>query len=243
MHTAPSDVVLPDGTNLRVRRIRPEDRDRLEQGWEGLSADSRYMRFQHVVEHLSDEQLRRFTEVDHRDHVAWIALDTDHPEVPGAGVGRYIRLSDEPTVAEAALTVADEYQGRGIGTLLLSVLVEDALDNGVEVFRNYILEENESMLGLFDGLGATCAPEGDGVLRVDLPLPDDVADLPQTPVGRTMRQVRMAGHLAMQPPVWIRDHDDGAGDADRPARQDEDRSTPGSGSLRDWLDDVLDDVE
>lgn len=244
-------VVLRDGTRVEVRRIRPEDRERLAEGWDELSKESRYMRFQQVVKHLSDEQLRYFTEVDHQDHIAWVAIDEDQPDVPGAGVARFIRIADEPTIAEAAITVADEYQGRGLGTVLLGQLVADARSKGVETFRNYVLAENEAMLGVFRDLGADFATEPHGVVRVDLALPDDPDDLPGTPAGRTLRQVGQASRLALDPPLWIRDHDADAEDGVAPDRaaadEDADRVREGlrqreGGPLRDWLDDVLDDV-
>jgi hypothetical protein len=52
------------------------------------------------VTQLSEDQLRHLTEIDYRDHMAWVALDPTEPEVPGIGVARYMRLAAEPMVAE-----------------------------------------------------------------------------------------------------------------------------------------------
>jgi RimJ/RimL family protein N-acetyltransferase len=189
-------IVLRDGTRALIRPIRSDDKDRLVSGFERLSPRSRYMRFHMHIDELSPEQLRYLTEVDGRDHVAWVALNEGDPDQPGMGVARYVRVSDEPDIAEAAITVVDDYQGRGLGTVLLGVLAATARENGVTTFRNYVLAENEAMIGLLDELGAVLVPEGDGVHRLDLPIPEDPDDLPDTSAGRTLRAAA-AGRLRM----------------------------------------------
>ena len=93
----------------------------------------------------------------------------------------------EPEVAEAAITVLDHYQGRGLGTVLLGFLARSARENGIKVFRNYVLSDNVAMLELFDQLGAGRELEGGGVYRVDVPIPEDPDDLPDTPAGRVLK--------------------------------------------------------
>lgn len=188
----PIEVTLRDGSRAWLRPIARGDGERLRQGLQRLSIRSRYLRFHTPIRELSDEQVRYLTEVDHRDHVAWVALDPDHPERPGMGVARYIRL-DEPHVAEAAVTVADEYQGLGLGTVLLGVIGRVAAANGVTVLRNYVLDVNEEMLGLFDELGGTRRREPGGAWCVDLPVPDDPDELPDSPAGRALRALA-GGH-------------------------------------------------
>ena len=175
---------LRDGTPVLLRQVRPEDRDRLAEGLRQLSSTSRYLRFHADVSELSDEQLDYLTNVDHVDHEAIVAVDLDQPEVPGVGVARYIRDAYERHVAEAAVTVADEYQGQGAGTILLGALAARARQHGVEVFRNFVLASNESMLAVFDELGATREPEAGGIWRVDLPVPTRGSDLPASPAGK-----------------------------------------------------------
>ena len=226
-------AVLRDGTRVLLRPIRPEDKDRIRRGLDLLSPRSRYLRFQHVVDRLSEDQLRYLTEVDHHDHEAWVALDEDEPAAPGMGVARYVRLAEDPTVAEAALTVLDDYQGRGLGTLLLAVIGERAIRNGVRTFRNYVLAENRSMLDVFEQLGATVRAEPYGLMVVDLPLPRRVEDLPDTPAGRAMRQLAGRARMGQSPPMWMDDHSDP--DDARPAAGAE------RGDLRDWLDTMFDD--
>ena len=96
---------------MLIRPIRPDDKDLLRRGMERLSEESRFRRFMRPVSELTDEQLAYFTEIDYRDHFAWAAVRADRLD-EGLGVARYVRLEGEPTVAEAAVTVADEYQAR-----------------------------------------------------------------------------------------------------------------------------------
>lgn len=196
MPTEALHVILDDGTRVLVRRIRPDDRDRLQRGLQLLSPRSRYMRFHTAVDHLSERQLDYLTEVDHEDHAAWVALDEDRPDHPGIGVARYVRMENEPNIAEAAVTVVDGYQGRGLGTVLLGVLGRSALRNGIRTFRNYVLAENAAMLGLLDEIGATRRPGVEGVEYVDVPIVADPDELPDTPAGHILRAVA-AGRLRM----------------------------------------------
>lgn len=199
-------TTLRDGTPVLLRQIRVEDRDRLAEGLRRLSPASRYLRFHAAVGALSERQLRYLTDVDHVDHEALVALDLDAPEVPGVGVARYIRDPYERHVAEAAVTVADEYHGRGAGTLLLGALSARAREHGVEVFRNYVLASNQAMLDVFDGLGAARERESDRLWRVDLALPQHEHDLPDSPAGRAFLAAAKDGHRlsSLFPPIWPR---------------------------------------
>lgn len=181
-------LTLRDGTCILVRPILPVDKDRLREGFARLSQASRYRRFMTSMEALSDRQLRYFTEIDYSDHMAWVAIDPDHLAHPGLGVARYIRLAEDPTTAEAAVTVLDEQQGRGIGTILLEVLAESARGHGIRRFRGYVLAENTPMIDILAGLGATVALEG-ALLRVDVPIPESPEGLPDTPTGRVFKSL------------------------------------------------------
>lgn len=199
-------VHLRDGTRCLIRPIRPDDKERLQRGLALLSPHARYLRFNAHVDRLTREQLRYLTEIDYDDHMAWVALDEDDPDGPGMGVARYIRLKEDPTVAEAAITVIDRYQGRGLGTVLLAFLGRSARDAGVRTFRNYVVAGNAAMLELFEQLGAVLEPVGGGLLRVDYPIPDDPDELPDTPAGRVMRRVATApSFFGFSPPIWIDD--------------------------------------
>lgn len=199
-------VALRDGTRVLVRQIRPEDRDRLAAGFEQLSPASRYLRFHSAIDHLSAGHLDYLTVVDHVDHEAVVAIDLERPDAPGIGVARYVREPYEHDVAEAAITVADEYQGQGAGTLLLGALTDRAESNGIRVFRNYVLDGNHTMLEVFDHLGGVRSRENDNLWRVDLPLPSSLDELPDSAAGKAfLAAARGQRHLvSLFPPIWSR---------------------------------------
>ncbi|MGH2726728.1 MAG: GNAT family N-acetyltransferase, partial [Actinomycetota bacterium] len=89
---------------------------------------------------------------------------------PGVGVARYVRLRDEPDVAEPAVTVIDEYQGRGLGTMMMDVLARDAVAHGIRRFRAYVLVDNQPIIKILRRFGASMKVEEPGVLRADIDL-------------------------------------------------------------------------
>lgn len=185
----PGEFRLRDGTNVRVRPIQPEDRDRLRVGLHQLSAASRYHRFLAAVSELSEEQLRALTEIDHVNHIAWIALDPVRPGEPAVAVARCIRLPEDPSMAEVAVTVLDAYQRRGLGTLLLGILSRSAAAQGIRTFRAYVDVENDAMLRIFRDLGAKVGRADGGVCQLDIPVPADPETLPDTHTGRVFKAV------------------------------------------------------
>jgi GNAT superfamily N-acetyltransferase len=193
----PRVVELPNGTSVTLRPIAADDKEALERGFEALSERSRYRRFFSALTHLSDRQLAYFTEVDYVDHFAWVALLGDSTAAPGVGVARYIRLKNDPTAADIAVAVLDDYQGQGIGSLLLEALVVVALENGIERFVGHVLAENEPMKALLRGFGAALTRDEPGVYAIDLALPDAVGGLRSTPMWDVLRG---AARLAGEPP-------------------------------------------
>ncbi len=179
-------TTLREGTPVLIRPIRPDDKPLLADGFSRLSEESRVRRFLAPVAQLSDAMLAYLTELDGVDHFAWMAVHADHPDL-GLGVARYVRMMDEPTVAEAAITVVDEYQGRGLGTVLLGLLAARARDNGITSFRAYVLEENAPMLDLLEDLGSTAQHDSPGVLSMDVRLDPD--QVPDSTAGRVLRAV------------------------------------------------------
>lgn len=241
------EAVLRDGSRVMLRAIRPEDKERLQRGFELLSRRSRYLRFHADLEQLTPQQLAYLTEVDHEDHEAWIALDPADPGSPGMGVARYVRLSEEPHIAEAAVTVLDQHQGKGLGTLLLRTLAEQARMHGVEVFRSYVLAENAVMLETLEALGGEPTGVEADVVEVDLAL-GDVEGLSESPVGRVFRAVasRVGPALSLLlPPLWRdarRAPERATGDhtaTEHDRVRDVEVGEPGSPDLDDWADQVL----
>ena len=146
-----SAVALRDGSSVLIRPGRPEDRELLLAGFERLGPESRYERFLAPMAELTDDIVTYLTDVDHHDHEALAAIDAETGD--GVGVARFVRSADRPDTAEAALTVIDDWQGRGVGTLLLDRLAERAKAEGITHFTALLLAENREMLELLDGLG------------------------------------------------------------------------------------------
>src|SRR5216683_930913 len=111
--------ILRDGSWVAIRPVRPEDGPLLTDGFARLSARSRRSRFFTGKVRLSEAEVRYLTNIDHHDHEALCAVSRDGR---GVGVARYIRDRDETASAEVAVTVVDEWQGRGLGGKLLALL-------------------------------------------------------------------------------------------------------------------------
>jgi RimJ/RimL family protein N-acetyltransferase len=172
------ELELHDGSWVCLRAIKPEDRDALARGFERLSEDSRYRRFLTPMERLSDSQLDYLTQIDHRDHEAVVALDL---ATPGelVGVGRYVRDPEHPDHAEAAVTVADDWQGRGLGTALTRVLGGRAAEEGISHFTALLLADNDAMAALLEDMGPVQVTDSEGdTVEVDVPLAPDVTGDP-----------------------------------------------------------------
>jgi GNAT superfamily N-acetyltransferase len=157
-------VRLQDGTPILVRNLRPGDAEELLRGFARLSAGSRRFRFLSPLHKLSPKQVHELTDVDQHDHVAIAARDESRPDHPGIGVARFVRLEQDPEVAEFAITVIDDYQRRGLGTLLLKAL-------RVRTLRGFLLADNLAMLQLLRKFGATMVRAWDNTLRADLIVP------------------------------------------------------------------------
>lgn len=146
----PLQAWLRDGTPVRLRLMDARDRERLREGFDHLSAESRYRRFFTPVPRLTEGMLRRLTETDGRDHVAIGAERGGLAFGPRAGLGvaRFIRSKESPDTAEFAIAIIDEMQGKGLGRLLMQVLCWVARDRGVRRLRGHVLPENAAMKNL-----------------------------------------------------------------------------------------------
>jgi GNAT superfamily N-acetyltransferase len=173
-------VVLPDGTPLLVRPILPDDKPLLLRAFDRLSPESRYARFFSPMPRLSAPLLDYFTEVDYDAHFAWVALTTEAGENVGVGVARYVRLAEDASAAEAAVTVIDAYQRRGIGALLLDALAREASEHGIRRLEGLVLVGNDSMLAVLRRAGARLWRDQPGTVRFEIDLPDRSGDLRST---------------------------------------------------------------
>jgi GNAT superfamily N-acetyltransferase len=163
-------VRIRDGTEVVVRPIEPGDADALREGFERLSFESRYARFLSPMEHMSPAMVRYFTEVDHHDHEALVAVDPDEDRM--VAVARYVRERDDVEVAEAAVTVADDWHGRGLGTAMLHELAERARDEGVKRFTAYVLARNDDVIDMLFRMGpARVVDRQNGAVQIEAELP------------------------------------------------------------------------
>ena len=134
---------------LQARPIRPDDKPALSAGLDRLSPNSVYNRFLSPKPSFSAAELRYLTEVDGHDHVALVIDDPDRPgEV--IAVGRWVRLADDREAAEIAITVADCWQRRGIGSQLAQELGEQARTRGIRRFTATMSAQNTAALRLLE---------------------------------------------------------------------------------------------
>jgi RimJ/RimL family protein N-acetyltransferase len=147
--------VLADGTRLHVRRLTPDDEPLLHDAFSRMSERSVYFRFFSPLKRLSDDLAHRLAATDGQQRFALCA--TTHRLSPGhreqiVGVARYDRVPGTD-VAEVAVAVVDDFQRRGLGAQLLSMLVAVAREHGIRTFTLIVLPENQSMLRLLRRLG------------------------------------------------------------------------------------------
>jgi RimJ/RimL family protein N-acetyltransferase len=161
-------VVLRDGSTVLIRPVRSADAPLLADGFARLSARSRQLRFLTPKTELSPAELRYFTDVDHHDHEALGALD--HPDGRGVGIARYIRDADDPQAAEIAVTIVDDWQGRGLGTELVAQLSERARSAGIRRFTALVAADNPAMAGLLRNVRADLVRRERGALHYEITL-------------------------------------------------------------------------
>ncbi len=159
------DVVLRDGSTVRVRAVLPGDRGELERFLHGLSQESRVLRFFSPIKDLS-WAAQRFVDVDYHDRHSLVALRGDAGEIVGHG---YYALEKQGT-AEVALTVADSVQGMGLGTILLGHLASAASAAGITTFTAEVMPDNHRMLTVFRESGFPISVRSSfGVMQVTFP--------------------------------------------------------------------------
>lgn len=146
---------LPDGTRIRVRPSLPDGGAILQAALRALSPQSRYQRFLSPKDDLTPAELDYLTRTDGVRHLALAAvpLDADGTEQNPIGVARWIREAEGGDVAEVAVTVADAWQRRGVGTLLFRALAQRAQAVGVRRWRAVFLADNRGARRLLESVG------------------------------------------------------------------------------------------
>ena len=185
-NTRPVVVTLRDGARLHIRPILPTDRGKLADTQPGFSRESHYKRF-FSAPPLSDKVVQYLVDVDYGDHFAWVALAADDAGEPGVASARYIRERAAHDTAEVAFSVIDDYQGRGLGTLLLGALGVAAAENGIRHFRARVLAENEPMRAILRRAGGRLDFAEPGVLETVVPIPTFGDGLPNLATANALR--------------------------------------------------------
>lgn len=188
-------IELNEERRVLARPIRSTDREALLASFDAMSVRSRYQRFFTPMKALPEAVLDKLVDIDHETHLAWAIADPDaSSDLDDGGlpiaVGRIILDDDDPTYAEAALSVIDDYQRRGIGGFLVDLLTSTASQVGVTMLRFEVLKENRGVRQLLAGRGAS--PKlvaGDNtVLHYLLPVPTvDHVDVPAGSIYELLR--------------------------------------------------------
>ncbi len=156
IHPYPADLEthfqLPDGTNVTIRPIRPEDAEIEAEFIRNLSGEAKYFRFMHAVDELTPEMLARFTQIDYDREMALIAVIYEDGHEVEHGVVRYVTNPDHNS-CEFALVISEEVQGHGVGQRMLGRLMEIARSRGLDTIEGEVLAENHRMLEMVKSMG------------------------------------------------------------------------------------------
>ncbi|MCP2041737.1 acetyltransferase [Neisseria sp. HSC-16F19] len=171
-HFLEKEMTLKDGTEVYIRPLRPEDADMVQAFVRNLSDESRYNRFMSSIKQLSQSVLVRFTQLDYDREMALVMIK-EHPG--GAdemlGISRYTTDPDNE-VCEFAISISDDWQGRGIGYIMMNALFDVARQQGLKTMRGEILTANTGMQKLTRKLGFSIRkdPDDNSICLVEKPL-------------------------------------------------------------------------
>jgi RimJ/RimL family protein N-acetyltransferase len=196
---------LANGSVCRIRPSGVADRALLQECFEALSPESQRMRFFNNKRSLTPEELDLFSGADGYDHIAIAAvrIDTSGRELEPLGFARCLRLAPGGETAELSVTVADRFQGQGIGSALLGRLTDAAHSQGIRRFRFEVLVENRGMRQLAQRMGGEARWLGDGIVEYDCALPEPAGAEPAAdgPGDATDTDRDLPWYLA--PGAWI----------------------------------------
>jgi RimJ/RimL family protein N-acetyltransferase len=161
-------VMLRDGSQVLIRPVHHTDAPLLADGFDRLSVTSRWMRFLTAKKELTPAELRYLTDLDHHDHEALGALD--HRDGRGVGIARFIRDAGDPRAADLAVTIVDDWQGRGLGTELLARLSDRARQEGIYRFTALVAADNVAMTGLLRNMCASLVRRESNTLEYEISL-------------------------------------------------------------------------
>jgi protein lysine acetyltransferase len=164
----PVPVTLRDGTSAGLRPVYPGDQQELMRGEPLFSARTRYQRFL-TAGQVTPGLARYLTEVDYVDHFAWVAVDSADAFAGGA---TYVRSASDGALADIGVLIMDEFQGRGLGTLLMGAVAIAARRNGISRFSADVLAENAPVRAVLAHVGITWETVQAGVMHGSAAVPD-----------------------------------------------------------------------
>ena len=163
----PVPVTLRDGTAAGLRPVYPGDQRELMRG-ELFSAQTRYRRFLGRAQ-VTPALARYLTEVDYVDHFAWVAVASADIWAGGA---TYVRSASDRALADISFLITDQFQGRGLGTLLMGAVAIAARRNGIARFSADVLAENAPMRAILNHAGIKWETVEAGVMHGCVVIPD-----------------------------------------------------------------------
>ena len=172
IHPYPSDLAstsfLPDGAELTIRPIRPEDAEMEQAFVRSLSAEAKYFRFMQNITELTPKMLVRFTQIDYSREMALIAVVKKGRQKKQIGVARYV-INPDGQSCEFAIVVSDERQRQGIGSRLMQQLMQAARRHGLKSIEGIVLADNARMMKLMKNLGfsSKVSPDDAGLRVVE----------------------------------------------------------------------------
>jgi len=161
-------VALREGSRVLIRPVHSTDAALVADGFARLSPRSRQLRFLTAKKQLSGAELRYLTDVDHHDHEALVAVNP--ADGRGVGIARYIRHAGDPHAAEIAVTIVDDWQGRGLGTELVARLSDRARSEGIRRFTALVAEDNVAVARMLRSTSARLADHGLGADEYEITL-------------------------------------------------------------------------
>lgn len=157
---------LSDGSHVLIRPLRPQDREREKAFIENLSPATRHQRFLGEIKEVGEQLLNQLMDVGTPQRVAYVALVHDNGELREVGISRYAQVDEQPSHCEFAVTIADEWQGKGLGALLMQHLIDEARNNGFQQMYSVDSAANYSMRRLAKQQGMRSAIDPDDATQV-----------------------------------------------------------------------------
>jgi acetyltransferase len=151
---------LPDGTDVTIRAIKPEDADLEVNFVRKLSAETKYFRFMNTMRELPPAMVVRLTQIDYDREMAFVATVTEDDQETEIGVCRYA-VNPDGESCEFAVVVADDWQHRGLARRLMGVLIETARNRGLVYMNGVFLANNDRMLRFVQSLGFVLSSDPD----------------------------------------------------------------------------------